>query len=94
MTLSANYSIADANREFEKVFENFRIPEDDEYESVSGFINKLFEHIPEVGDERETQGIRITVTEKGPMNVSEVRFEQLPRNQSDHKEQKIINQSA
>lgn len=94
ITLSANYSIADANREFEKIFDDFRIPEDEEYESVSGFVNKLFEHIPEAGDARETQDVRVTVTEKGPMNVSEVRFEQVDREPTDHEEQKIINETA
>ncbi len=76
ITLSANYSIADANVELEKVFAEFQIPEDEEYESVSGFVNKLFGHIPEVGEDRRLDGVRIIVTAKGPMNISEVRFEQ------------------
>jgi CBS domain containing-hemolysin-like protein len=75
VVLSANYSIADANRELEKVFPEFHIPEDEEYESISGYVNKLFGHIPETGDVIETQGLRIVVTEKGEMNVSSVRFE-------------------
>ncbi len=76
ITLSANYSIADANQELEKVFEEFQIPEDEEYESVSGFVNKLFGHIPEINEERNLDGVRIIVTAKGPMNISEVRIEQ------------------
>jgi CBS domain containing-hemolysin-like protein len=76
--LSANYSIADANRELEDVFPEFHIPEDEEYESISGYVNKLFGHIPEIGDTIETQGLRVVVTEKGPMNVSSVRFEERP----------------
>jgi CBS domain containing-hemolysin-like protein len=76
ITLLANYSIADANEELEKLFPNFQIPDDDEYESVSGYVNKLFGHIPNVGEEREADGIRIIVTAKGPMNISEVRIEQ------------------
>ncbi len=75
VTLSASYSIADANRELEKVFTDFHIPENEEYESVSGFVNKLFEHIPDLGETRETQGVRIVVTKKATMNVSEVRLE-------------------
>ncbi len=77
ITLSATYSIAAANQELEKVFAEFQIPEDEEYESVSGYVNKLFGHIPDVGEERETEGIRIIVTAKGPMNISEVRLEQM-----------------
>ncbi len=76
ITLSANYSIADANQELEKVFAEFQIPEDEEYESVSGFVNKLFGHIPDVGEERKLDGVKIIVTAKGPMNISEVRLEQ------------------
>ncbi len=94
VTLSANYSIADANHELEKIFSEFLIPEEEEYESVSGFANKLFEHIPEVGEERETQGVRVVVTKKGPMNVSEVRFERLEPEPADHKEEKITNETA
>jgi CBS domain containing-hemolysin-like protein len=84
LILSANYSIGDANRELEKLFEDFHIPDDEEYESVSGYVNKLFGHIPDVGETRETQGIRITVTAKGSMNVSQVRFEE-----TDHTEKSI-----
>jgi magnesium and cobalt exporter, CNNM family len=79
ITLSANYSIAAANQELEKVFAEFQIAEDEEYESVSGFVNKLFGHIPDVGEERKLEGIKIIVTEKGPMNISEVRFERAER---------------
>lgn len=76
VVLSANYSIGDANRELEKVFPEFHIPEDEEYESISGYVNKLFGHIPETGDSIETQGLRVVVISKGPMNVSSVRFEE------------------
>ncbi len=75
--LSADYSIGDANQELEAIFSDFHIPEDEEYESVSGYVNKLFGHIPEIGESRETQGVKIVVTEKGPMNVSQVRFEEV-----------------
>jgi CBS domain containing-hemolysin-like protein len=75
ISLSADHSIADANLELEKIFPHFQIPEDEEYESVSGYVNKLFGHIPEVGEAREVGTVKIIVTEKGPMNVSEVRFE-------------------
>jgi CBS domain containing-hemolysin-like protein len=75
ITLSASYSIAAANQELEKVFAEFQIPEDEEYESVSGYVNKLFGHIPDMDEERETEGVRIIVTAKGTMNISEVRFE-------------------
>ena len=82
ITLSATYSISAANQELEKVFAEFQIPEDEEYESVSGFVNKSFGHIPDVGEDRRLDDVRIIVTAKGPMNISEVRFEQVEPNPS------------
>ncbi len=82
VVLSANYSIADANREFEKILPDFHIPDDEEYESVSGYVNKLFGHIPDTGDELVTQGVKIIVEAKGPMNVSRVRFESTMKDES------------
>jgi len=75
--LSTNYSITDANECLEKVFTEFRIPEDEEYESVSGYVNKLFGHIPETGEQRETQGILITVVKRTHNRVTQVRFTDL-----------------
>ncbi len=75
VVLSANYSIADANEHLEKVFPDFQIPEDEEYESVSGFVNKLFGHIPNVGEEKETDGIHVVVQKRAPNRVLQVRFE-------------------
>lgn len=77
INLSADHSIADANLELEKVFPRFQIPEDEEYESLSGFVNKQFGHIPEVGEAREMGNVRIVVTQKGEKNISEVRFEKI-----------------
>ncbi|HET6402968.1 MAG TPA: hemolysin family protein [Candidatus Kapabacteria bacterium] len=93
ITLSANYSIGDANSELEKIFTHFHIPEDEEYESVSGFVNKLFEHIPDLGETRETQGVRIVVTKKGRMNISEVRFEDADH-ETGPREDVTVNQTA
>jgi CBS domain containing-hemolysin-like protein len=77
-TLSSNYSIADANEQLEKLFPDFQIPDDEEYESVSGYVNKLFGYIPEVGEERETHGVKIVVQKRAPNRVLQVRFEALP----------------
>jgi CBS domain containing-hemolysin-like protein len=74
-TISANYSIADANQELERLFPDFHIPDNEEYESVSGFVNKLFGYIPEVGEEKETHGIHVVVVKREPSRVVQVRFE-------------------
>ena len=73
--LSANYSIGDANAVLEQHFPDYHIPVREDYELLSGYVNSLFLHIPDVGEYRETRGVRVTVTAKDRMNVSEVRFE-------------------
>lgn len=75
--LNAMIPISDANEELEKILDGFEIPSDEEYESVSGFVNKLFGYIPAVGEVRETRGVRIIVVKRAPNRVLQVRFEKL-----------------
>ncbi len=75
ITLSASLAISDANDELEKYFPEFRIPDDEEYESVSGYVNKLFGYIPDLRESIAAQGVLITVTKKAPTSVLEVEFE-------------------
>jgi CBS domain containing-hemolysin-like protein len=76
--LSANFSIGDANEHLESLYEDFHIPDDEEYESVSGYVNKLFGYIPEPGETRETHGVRVVVLKREPSRVTQVRFEPAP----------------
>ncbi|MEP7235147.1 MAG: CBS domain-containing protein, partial [Ignavibacteriota bacterium] len=75
LTLSAQLSIPDANEHIESFFEDYRIPENDEYDSVGGYVSKLFGHIPETAEEHETAGIAITVLKRTPKEVLLVKFE-------------------
>jgi CBS domain containing-hemolysin-like protein len=75
--ISADMAIPDANEHLEPVLGEFHIPEDEDYESVSGYVNKLFGHIPETGEERETNGVRIVVLKSAPNRVLHVRFKAL-----------------
>ena len=75
LALVANLSTKAANEHLESFFEDFRIPEDDEYDSVSGYVTKLFGHIPETGEEYETGGMVITVLKRTPKEVLLVKFE-------------------
>ena len=84
--LSATLSIADANEALEAYFPDFRIPDDEEYESVSGYVNKLFGHIPEVRESAVTQGVRVTVTKKAPTSVVQVEFAPVPEEETNSKE--------
>lgn len=75
--LSADMAISDANMHLEPVLGDFRIPENEDYESVSGYVNKLFGYIPETDEEKETMGVRIVVLKSAPNRVLQVRFQAL-----------------
>jgi CBS domain containing-hemolysin-like protein len=75
--ISAEMAIPDANEHVEALFSEFHIPEDEDYESVSGYVNKLFGYIPETGEEKETMGVRISVLKSAPNRVLQVRLQQL-----------------
>lgn len=75
---AATLAIPDANVYMEQIFgEDFHIPENEDYESVSGYVNKLFGYIPDAGEERETEGVRIIVLKCAPNLVLQVRIESL-----------------
>ncbi len=80
LTLSAQLSTPDANEHIESFYEDFRIPESDEYDSVGGYVTKLFGHIPETGEEQETGGIAVTVLKRTPKEVLLVKFEDRREN--------------
>ncbi len=75
MTLSANLTVEDANGYLEPAFDGFHIPSGDEYDSVGGFITKLFGHIPEMQESVETDGIKFTVLKRTPKEVIQVMVE-------------------
>jgi CBS domain containing-hemolysin-like protein len=75
LILSAQLSTSGANEHIESFFRDFRIPDDDEYDSVGGYVTKLFGHIPETGEEQETVGMVITVLKRTPKEVLLVKFE-------------------
>ena len=70
-------AIPDANEHVEALFSEFHIPEDEDYESVSGYVNKVFGYIPETGEEKETMGVKISVLKSAPNRVLQVRLQQL-----------------
>jgi CBS domain containing-hemolysin-like protein len=50
------------------------LPEDDDYDSVAGLMNVIFEKIPEVGEEINYAGYKFTVLQKKKNNVESVRM--------------------
>ena len=51
-----------------------RLPEDEEYETVGGFVFSSFGRIPKVGDEYEHENIGVQVIGAEPRRVTRVRL--------------------
>ncbi|MEI8134926.1 MAG: hemolysin family protein [bacterium] len=81
LTLSATLATDNANEYIESFFEDFRIPENGEYDSVGGYVTKLFGHIPEVGEVEEIGGIVLTVLKRTPKEVQLVKFQDIRINE-------------
>jgi CBS domain containing-hemolysin-like protein len=58
----------------------FKLPEGDNYTTISGLINKWFERIPEVNDSVERDSIRMTVLKTDNHHVAQVKIEDLRHN--------------
>lgn len=53
------------------------LPEDGDYDTVSGWLGDLFGKIPDVGEQREANGYNITVLKKSDQNIEAVKLELL-----------------
>jgi CBS domain containing-hemolysin-like protein len=58
------------------------LPEDGDYDTVSGWLGDIFGKIPEVGEQKEANGYNITVLKKSDQNIESVKLELL-LNESD-----------
>jgi CBS domain containing-hemolysin-like protein len=67
--VDAHSTISDVNE-----FLPIALPEDDDYDSVAGLMNVIFDKIPEVGEEIEFNSYKITVTAKRKNNVEAVKM--------------------
>ena len=67
--LDATASIADVNEHLPIL-----LPESDEYETVSGYVNNLFGRIPSVNESIETDYYTITVTKRKKQRIDQVRL--------------------
>ncbi len=75
LTMPTSLGVADANGYFEEYFKNFVLPENDDYDSVGGFVSKLFGHLPETGERKETAGVEVIVLKRTPKEVLQVSFD-------------------
>jgi len=53
------------------------LPEDGDYDTVSGWLGDIFGKIPDVGEQKEANGYNITVLKKSDQNIESVKLELL-----------------
>lgn len=53
------------------------LPEDGDYDTVSGWLGEVFGKIPDVGEQAEANGYNITVLRKSDQNIESVKLELL-----------------
>ncbi|RYZ94977.1 MAG: HlyC/CorC family transporter [Sphingobacteriaceae bacterium] len=53
------------------------LPEDGDYDTVSGWLGDLFGKIPDVGEQKEAEGYNITILKKFDQNIESVKLELL-----------------
>jgi CBS domain containing-hemolysin-like protein len=53
------------------------LPEDGDFDTVSGWLGHIFGKIPEVGEQKEANGYNITVLKKLDQNIESVKLELL-----------------
>jgi len=53
------------------------LPEDGDFDTVSGWLGHVFGKIPDVGEQKESNGYNITVLKKSDQNIESVKLELL-----------------
>ncbi len=70
--VNANAPISDVNQVLP-----IALPENPQYETVSGYINVVFGRIPAVNDKRLVDGYEVTVIKRNRQNVESIRFKHI-----------------
>ncbi|UKJ07705.1 hemolysin family protein [Solitalea lacus] len=70
--VNASAPITDVNE-----FLPSELPEDDDYDSVAGLMNVIFERIPDVGDSMDAYGYNFTILKKSNRMIESVRIVML-----------------
>jgi len=70
--VNANAPITDVNEVLP-----IALPENPQYETISGYINVVFGRIPAVNDKRLVDGYEVTVLKRNRQNVESVRFKHI-----------------
>ncbi|MGA2622580.1 MAG: hemolysin family protein [Bacteroidota bacterium] len=72
--VNARISIKDFNDRFGEV-----IPEDAEYDTLSGFLNKITGRIPEMHEEIKYNNLQFTVVKKSQRRIRQVKMRKVPQ---------------
>ena len=68
--------LVDASMDFEEFADYFKLDEESEMVSVSGWVMEQFGRVPEQGDQLTYKGLEIEVTKVGNHHVDEIRVKQ------------------
>ena len=68
--------LIDASMDFEEFADYFKLDEESEMVSVSGWVMEQFGRVPEQGDQLTYKGLEIEVTKVGNHHVDEIRVKQ------------------
>jgi CBS domain containing-hemolysin-like protein len=81
ISLSENEFMVDAHSAISDVNEFIPIPlpEHDEYDSVAGLMNVIFDKIPEIGEEIDFEGYHFSIIQKRKNNIESVKMTLLPK---------------
>lgn len=81
ISINENEFIVDAHSAISDVNEFIPIPlpEQDEYDSVAGLMNVIFDKIPELGEEIDFAGYHFSIMQKRKNNIESVKMTLLPK---------------
>lgn len=82
--VNGRISISDFNQKF-----STDIPEDGEYETLSGFLHKITGHIPEPNEEIRYQNLQFTIMKKSQRRIRQVKVRKLALTNSGLAEQRL-----
>ncbi len=80
--------LIDASMDFEEFADYFKLDEESEMVSVSGWVMEQFGRVPEQGDRFEYKGLEIEVTQVGNHHVDEIRVKQTATEDEETSEEK------
>ena len=80
--------LIDASMDFEEFAEYFKLDDESEMVSVSGWVMEQFGRVPEQGDRFEYKGLEIEVTQVGNHHVDEIRVKQTATEDEETSEEK------